>query len=224
MKTIDIKKELPLLVLTLLPVCYTIYIWPQLPAQIPIHYDLHGDVNGWGSKATAFLMPGISVVSYILLLFLPQIDPRRMSGEFFINNFYKIRLVLSVALLAFSILITHLSLSGTPDTHEVKLIPAFALLLLAVLGNFMINIKPNWFIGVRTPWTLSSDHVWKQTHLVFGRLWFYGGIVATAGIFILPDSMGPALILTFVLGTSAFAFIYSYWLYRQEQHRAGQNQ
>ncbi len=223
MNTFSFSKESILWVLTLLPIAYIVYIWPQLPAQVPIHYDLHGEVNGWGDKSTIFLLPGIMVVSYFLMAFLPQIDPKKMNTDFFRSNFYKIRLVVTAALAAISVLVAHLALSTTPDTHEVKYIPVLVLLLLAILGNFMINIKPNWFIGVRTPWTLSSDTVWKQTHLVFGRLWFYGGLGCIAAVLLLPDAVMPPLILTFVLGTSVFAFAYSYILYKREQEKASQS-
>lgn len=220
MKTITIKRELPLWILTLLPLVYTISVWPQLPERIPVHYDLHWEANGWAGKEAALLIPGIGIAFYLLLLYLPQIDPKRMSSEFFISNFYKIRAVITVAIAAFGLLLTHLALSTAPARQEVKLIPGFVLLLLAVLGNFMINIKPNWFIGVRTPWTLSSDRVWKQTHLVLGRLWFYGGILCIIGLFTLPDSMALVMMTVFILGTLAFAFAYSYWLYRRDQSGA----
>lgn len=224
MNASDIKRESILILLALLPVAYIIYIWPQLPSQIPIHYDLHGQVNGWGDRSTIWIMPCISAFLYFLLRYLPQVDPKRMNNEFFKSNFYKIRIVVTMAISAISILIAHLALSPVPDTHEVKYIPVAVMLLFAVLGNFMINIKPNWFVGIRTPWTLSSDYVWKQTHLVFGRLWFYGGLACTAALFIVPDSVAVALILVFVLGSSAFALAYSYLLYRQEQRKLGQDQ
>lgn len=223
MNKINIKRESILWLLTLLPIIYIIYIWPQLPAQIPVHYNLHGEVDGWGGRNSIFLMPGILVFSYFLLLFLPKVDPKRMNTEFFTSNFYKIRVVVTAATAAISILIAHLALSSAPDTHEVKYIPVLVLLLLAVLGNFMINIKPNWFIGIRTPWTLSSDYVWKQTHLVFGRVWFYGGIICIAAVMLLPDTFIPGIIATFALGSTALAFAYSYWLYRRELARPSQD-
>ncbi|MBS1623194.1 MAG: DUF1648 domain-containing protein [Bacteroidetes bacterium] len=223
MNTIHLKKESVLWLLTLLPIVYIIYIWPQLPAEIPVHYNLHGEVDGWGGRSTIFLMPGIMVVSYFLLLLLPKIDPKRMAGEFFASNFYKIRVVVTAAMSAISILLAHLSLSHTPDTHEVKYIPILVLLLLAVLGNFIINIKPNWFIGIRTPWTLSSDHVWKQTHLVFGRIWFYGGLLSIVAVLILPDTVIPYIIAGFALGTTALSFVYSWWLHHKETGKAGEN-
>jgi uncharacterized membrane protein len=92
------------------------------------------------------------------------------------------------------------------------------LALMTAIGNFMINLKPNWFIGVRTPWTLSSDHVWKQTHLVLGRLWFYGGLICILLAFTVPDTWLPIVILTYSLGSAIFAVAYSFILFKKEQN------
>ena len=81
----------------------------------------------------------------------------------------------------------------------------------------MINIKPNWFIGIRTPWTLSSDNVWRRTHQLFGRVWFYGGLLCAAISFFAPEEWTVALILIFALGSAIAAFGYSFWLYKKEK-------
>jgi uncharacterized membrane protein len=218
MEKINYKREIILWILMLVPAIYIGYVWGQLPERVPIHFDMHGEANDWGSKGMIFLMPAINVGIYFLLLFIPQIDPKKMNIEFFKANFYKIRVAVSLFGFVLSLLLVHLSLMTTPDPHMVKFIPIAALALMTAIGNFMINLKPNWFIGVRTPWTLSSDHVWKQTHLVLGRLWFYGGLICILLAFTVPDTWLPIVILTYSLGSAIFAVAYSFILFKKEQN------
>lgn len=113
---------------------------------------------------------------------------------------------------AIAIFIIHSDVKGSSE--GAQFIPASIFLLLAMLGNFMINMKPNWFIGIRTPWTLSNDDVWKKTHQVGGRVWFYGGMLCfVLSLFTKPEwTLG--LILVFTLGSAAFFVGYSFWLYK----------
>lgn len=222
MENVTNKREIPILIILIAPVVYILAIWSQLPGEIPIHYDVHGDVNGWGGKGFAFLLPAINLGTYLLMLFLPKLDPKKMNNEFFKTNIYKLRVVIALFLSAFSALFVYMALHQTQGAGLSHYIPILAFLLFAVMGNFMINIKPNWFIGIRTPWTLSSDMVWKKTHLLFGRLWFYGGIAGIAAVILLPLTYVPVLIAIFALGSAALAFVYSYLLYRKEQEKASQ--
>lgn len=217
MEKYTLKKELPLLVLLALPFIYILTVWAQLPAQVPLHFDAEGNVNDWGNKFCIFIMPAIGAAIYGLLAGIPQIDPKKMSEEVFHGSFYRIRLVLGIFFCILALYLVHLSLPNV-DTHSSgRLIPLLILGLLAALGNFMLNIKPNWFIGVRTPWTLSSEAVWKKTHLLFGRLWFFGGILCMGLVLLLPESAALTIILCFALGSTALSLAYSYWIYNHEQ-------
>src|SRR5579863_4587244 len=175
MKYTTIKKELVLLFFILAPVVYLAWVWNALPEKVPMHFGANGHVNGWGSKTSEFILPVISLVTYFILLFIPLIDPKRMNYEYFQSDFYKIRVLIFFFLGAINILVINAGLEGGFHFGE-RFIPASVFLFLAVLGNFTINIKPNWFVGIRTPWTLSSDYVWRKTHQVGGRLLFYGGL------------------------------------------------
>jgi hypothetical protein len=188
-----------------------------VPDRVAIHFDLHGTANGWGGKWSVFILPVTNIATYLLILFLPLIDPKRMNNDDFTSMFYKIRLVLVFFFCLFSMFIAYIAVHGSTDHTASRWIPIATFLLLSILGNFMINIKPNWFIGIRTPWTLSSDTVWRRTHQVFGRLWFYGGLACAALSFYASDVWTARFITAFVLGSAVFAFAYSFWLYKKEK-------
>ncbi|MCW3127106.1 MAG: hypothetical protein JWO03_2764 [Bacteroidetes bacterium] len=221
MENFNYRREIPLWLLLIAPIIYIIIAWSSLPERVPIHFDINGHANNWGSKEAIFLMPGAGVFTYLLLLFLPQIDPKKMSVEFFNSNFYKIRVAVTIFLSVISILITYITLTHDTGGLAVRFIPISGLLLISVIGNFLINVKPNWFIGVRTPWTLSSDHVWKQTHLVLGRIWFYGGFAGIILALIVGIKWLAVVMLAFAIISTVVAVVYSYLLYRNEQKNNG---
>jgi uncharacterized membrane protein len=217
MKGINFTRELVFLPVMILPMVYIVYMWPQLPERVPIHFDLHGTANGWGSRWTVWLEPGITVLIYLVTLFLPLIDPKRINHPDFSSLFFKIRLVVIGFLSAMAIFSTQAAVNGSMDQHLSRYFPVLLFGFFALLGNFMPNLKPNWFIGVRTPWTLSSDSVWKQTHQIMGRLWFYGGLLSVILCILIPAQWALIWLMIFVGATSIFAFAYSFVLYRREK-------
>ena len=182
MKTLNYKMESILWLLILLPALYLAYVWNALPATVPIHFDASGEPNGWGEKGTELILIGVNVFIYFFTLFFKGIDPKNLNEGFFTNNFFKLRAALIVFFSILSIMVIHAALPGN-EHAGLHWIPACVFLMLAFIGNFMINLKPNWFIGIRTPWTLSSDVVWRKTHQLGGRIWFYGGLICVFLIF-----------------------------------------
>jgi uncharacterized membrane protein len=217
----NFKKEITLWLIILAPFLYLAWAWNSLPERVPIHFDINNNINGWGRKISELILPILNLAAYLLTLFLPLIDPKKKNYEFFQGTYFKIRLVLALFLSAINILVIYVGVTG--QTSGGRLLPALTFLLIAVLGNFLINIKPTWFVGIRTPWTLSSDTVWKKTHLVGGRLFFYGGLLC----FILTLLIGSAwfrhLLLLYIFGSVLFLYGYSYWLYKQEQDKQSRN-
>jgi uncharacterized membrane protein len=216
MEKLNYKTEMILWVFLLLPVIYLAYVWSTLPDTVPIHFDASGVPNGWGGKASEFILTGANLFVYFLMLSLRKIDPKKPGEGFFTNNYFKLRVALVVFLSIISIVVIHAALPGAGQLG-LHWIPSLVFLFIAVLGNFMINLKPNWFIGIRTPWTLSSDVVWRKTHQVGGRIFFYGGLICVALTFLIKGAWLQGLVLTFILGSAAFLFAYSFWLFKQEQ-------
>jgi len=114
---------------------------------------------------------------------------------------------------------THWNLRGVPDDYSVqvdRLLPIGVGLLFAFLGNYLTRIEPNWFIGIRTPWTLSSDAVWRKTHRTGGWLFVIGGIVIAAGAFAPRGAFVPLFVAT-VIAVAGVPVVQSYVLWKRER-------
>ncbi len=198
----------------LLTIAFTLSVYSRLPDRVPIHWGIRGNVIRYGSRAEAtFLMPIVMIGFWLVLRLLPRIDPRRANYEkfgdtydLFVNSLIALFAVMHVALLATAL--------GWPISME-RLMPALIGLEFLVLGNALPRARPNWWFGIRTPWTLSNDRVWVRTHRVAGYLLAAAGIVLLVAAAV-PDAWMFALGITAV-GAAAFgSFIYSYFAWKQE--------
>lgn len=166
-------KEFLLWVLIALPYVYLATIWNQLPEQVPIHFN-YGVADNWSSKTALLYIPGaLEIGIYLLMLVIPYIDPKKKIQQMG-SKYYSIRFIITLffAIIAGCILYTS-------KTESLNPILIFALLggLFAMLGNYFQTIRPNYFVGIRTPWTLQNEQVWKKTHRIGGQLWTAGGIL-----------------------------------------------
>ena len=216
MKTLNLKRELIIWKMLLMPFIYAAVAWNSLPNQIPTHWGISGQPDDWGGKISILLMPVISLSVYLLFTVLPKLDPRKINYQEFPERMFKWRLLFVVYFTVISISLIYGGTLNDWSFHN-KLFTSSIFVLLALVGNYMINLKPTWFIGIRTPWTLSSDHVWKQTHLVFGRIMFYGSLACFAISIFVQGAPLVTLMVVFVLGTAVFGYAYSYWLFKKEK-------
>ena len=199
----------------LAPIVYLIAVWNKLPETVAMHFDLQGNPDRYGSKNelwfTAALLAGISVGIYLLVTNLHRIDPKRQAKDIKDKSF-SIAITVVIFLSAIHFLIIYSSIEG-----RIKFGPGFIFaavaLLFAVLGNYMYNIKPNYFIGMRLPWTLENEDNWKKTHHLAGRLWFYAGIVMAVTCLLLPPGMAFIVFLTGTLLITLIPAVYSYRLF-----------
>jgi uncharacterized membrane protein len=207
--------------LMLLPFAVLAAIWNRLPDELPMHWNIHGEADRYGAKGfEVFLLPIISVGIYLLLLAVPRIDPKRQTED----SQKAVRAFRHIIPLVMTAIFGIMAMSWLGFTFEITNV---MLLLCAglflVIGNFLGAVKPNYFIGIRTPWTLESDENWRKTHRLGGKLWVFGSLALILLWFVMPTK---AYIWAFVAGTLALAFvpvIYSYLLYREEKN-ATQNQ
>lgn len=209
----SLKKELPIILIVLIPFIYLAFIWNVLPEQVPIHWNANGEIDGWGSKATLLIIPFIlPVLIYVILSLVPKIDPKQKI-EATSKKFYNIKLLLTLfmSVLALFILYSSKSQSFTNPNIIIMLIG----LLYVILGNYMKTIKTNYFIGIRTPWTLENDIVWKKTHKLAGKYWFIGGLLVILLGFILEPkpNMVSFIIITTII--TIIPVVYSYVIFKQ---------
>ncbi len=210
-----------MLVVCGLPLIYLWFEFPLLPARVAIHFNLQGNADRYGSRQellyAILLLCGVTMGVALLVRFLPDIDPKKKS-KYSQPVFVKIGYAVLFFLSGVSILIINSTVAGhlTLDQH---ILFSFIALFLAYLGNLFNNLKPNYFVGIRTPWTLENETVWKKTHQLGGRIWLLGGLLVTILCWVLPPK---AAFITFYIGVAAMAIVpvvFSYFYYRQLQKK-----
>jgi uncharacterized membrane protein len=189
-------------------------VFSRLPDTIPTHWGADGEINGtsprlWG----AFVIPVILLFIALLMRALPAIDPRRENYPKFAGTFESI--FISTMLL---LLVLHAAMLAAGLGYPVamnRFAPIGMGLFFMVLGNLIPRARPNWFVGVRTPWTLSSDRVWEKTNRLAGYVMVIAGfIVAIAGLTGVPFATH---VMAAVIGVAAAGLVvYSYVEWRRE--------
>ena len=191
----------------------SIYFYPQMPDKLASHWNIRGEADGYTTRFWGlFLMPIISVVMTLLLIVTPKIDPLKRNVAEFKGTFYGF-IALMVIFLFYLHLLTILWNLGKRFNMGQLLTPAFSILFY-YCGGLVSKAKRNWFIGIRTPWTLSSDSVWDKTHAIGGRLFKLAGLISILGV-IFPDIAFWLVIIPVLLFT-VFSVVFSYILYQKE--------
>lgn len=188
-------------------------LWDRLPDPMPGHWNAAGEIDGYISKFWGvFLVPIISIALTGLFLIIPRIDPLKANIAQFRAAFNWF-IVVFMAYMLYVYALTLVAALGTPFNMTLMLLPAVGLLFIGV-GYLMSGAKRNFFIGIRTPWTLSSDTVWDKTHKLGSRLFMLGGVVTILCAFL--GESGIWIMLAAMLGASFVPVVYSYVLYQRE--------
>ena len=207
------KSELIIVAIILLSFAIGIYYYPQMPEKLASHWGAQGKVDGYTSKFWGlFLMPIISVGLLLIFILIPRIDPLKSNIQQF-RKHYDGFVVLILVFLFYLYLLTIFWNSGYTFNMTIFLSPALAILYYYT-GILIENAKRNWFIGIRTPWTLSSDNVWEKTHKIAGKLFKIAGIVALIGVFF--KTAAIFFIVVPVIIVSIYTVLYSYLEYQKE--------
>jgi len=185
--------------------------------RVATHWNSKGDVDGYMSKLWGFFMlPIITLLLFLVFLFIPKLDPLKN-----IHKFKKQYDGLVLFLVAFLFYVYILMVLYNLD-YELNmtnfLIPAIAILFY-YLGTILGSLEQSWFIGIRTPWTLSSEEVWKKTHELGGKLFRVFGFLVLLGFFF--EESLAWYILTLVLILVVGLFVYSYFVYKEVELTKG---
>jgi len=212
MKKIDlnIKKELPIILIIIMMFAASIYFYPQLPDKIPTHWNFKGEIDGYSGKLTgAFLMPVMNIIMYGLFIFMPVLDPKKENYKLFESTYIYFRYLFHIFFLGMHGLIIAAALGYNVDTG--RLVTLAVSLLLMLMGNVMGRLKHNYFVGIKTPWTLANEEVWRKTHRLGAVIWTGGGL---AGVImsLLRLSMGWAFIAIIAVMTF-IPIVYSYLIF-----------
>jgi uncharacterized membrane protein len=189
--------------------------YPKLPDQIPTHWGLHGQVNGWSPKWTLFLFgPGAMVLVVILFAALPWLSPKKFEVDSFRGTYLYIMIVLVGMLGYINIFILLWGLGLPIDANRA--VAGCICLLMALLGNVMGKVRRNFFVGVRTPWTLADERVWNATHRLAAKTMFAGGLLGLVAVFLRAPFWLP---LAAILVAALIPVIYSLVFYKQLERR-----
>jgi len=203
------------LVLVIAATIAGIALWNRLPDQMASHWNVDDQVDGYMSKFWGvFLMPLMTLGLFLMFLLIPNIDPLKANIAQFRETF-NLFIALIVGFMLYVHTLTLLWNLGYTDFGLGKaMMPALGVLFIFV-GYMLRKAKRNFFIGIRTPWTLSSDRVWDETHRVGAMLFTLSGVLTLIGSFF----GGPTafvMLMVPLLGSALFLVIYSYILYRRE--------
>jgi uncharacterized membrane protein len=192
-------------------------LWNRLPDQMASHWNIHDQVDGYMSKFWGvFMLPLLSLGMFLLFLVVPSIDPMKANIAQFRESFN----LFMVLMVGFMLYIYGLTLAWSLGVNNFRMsgamLPAIGLLII-FLGFMMRQAKRNFFIGIRTPWTLSSDTVWNETHRVGAVLFIVSGVLACIGGFF-GGTTAFWMMFAPILGSTLFLLVYSYVLYQRESH------
>lgn len=208
-----IKKDWPILLLMMIVLVVSIVLYPSLPEKVPSHWNIKGEIDAYSSKLFGVLgINMMNIVMYFLFIILPNLDPRRENYMKFGSAYNLIRYVMHLFFVMMQIVI--LTASFGYEVDVAFLITVGVGIMFVLLGNVMGKIKHNYFVGIKTPWTLADERVWVKTHRFSAPLWVVGGIIVIISAFF----GGMASFITLMIVTVAMVIIplvYSYKCFKE---------
>lgn len=204
----------------ILMLLFSVYAWKNVPEgqKIPVHWGVDGQPDRYGTKLEGFfLMPAICLGLVGLFCGIPYIEPR----QFNLAASRKAYTTIIVSCLLFMAVIHGVTiLAAFGKKVEMNIIVPIGLgLLFLVIGNFMGKIRSNFFCGIRTPWTLSSELSWNKTHRLGGKLFMGLGLLLMFTPFFARDNFPVWLILGGVIGMIVIVFVYSYLVWKNDPNK-----
>lgn len=208
------KINIVILIIILISLFSGIIAYPYINDDFASHWNSKGEVNGYMSKLWGvLLLPIIMIFTFLLFRFIPKIDPLKKNVESFKKEFDLFIIGILLFLMYVHILTIIYNL-GYIFNLSKTIIPAFGLFFY-LIGILLLKLKRNWFIGIKTPWTLSSDYVWQKTHKLGGLLFKVSGIIIALSFFIYKAAY-IVLLITVTL-TVIITISYSYFVFKKSR-------
>lgn len=209
MKNTSKYTELLIIALISIPVIYLLSIWTELPQRVPMHWNAAGEIDRYGDKNELVgLLLMINLPLYFILKYAPKIDPKKKISE---AQLAGLRIVMHLFMAVLALFILY-------STKQAELSSPFGIvslvgLLFAALGWYFGRLKPNYFIGIKTPWTLESEEVWNRTHKASGPVWMVGGLLM-AIVPLVAKEYSVYAVLGLTLMLTVYSVGYSYWAFK----------
>lgn len=189
-------------------------IYPQLPNTVPLHWNSAGTPDRFADKSSMIYMLLLTFAIPLLCDILPKIDPRRKNYRYFADSYQKMKLGISVFMIFMFVLSINAAMSSEQKL-STRLMSLGLGILFMLIGNYLAKVKNNYFVGIKTPWTLASDEVWRKTHRLGGWLFFIAGLVTIiCGLVLKGEQLFP-IFLTVIMIAALVPMVYSYLIYRR---------
>lgn len=191
-----------------------------LPERLPIHFNVQGEPDNFAGKWSIFLAPAMILFFIFLAEILRTFDPKRKNYDKFESYYYGIHF--SVGLLMFFVQVYTITYALGWQINLSRLLPPIIGLLFVYLGNIMPKFKHNYFVGIRTPWTLASEQVWYLTHRFGGKVFVLGGLfLVVAGLLGLPQIQWLFVFVVVLIAILPLAA--SFYYFKKEQLQSPSN-
>ena len=207
------RKWIPL-ALIVIALVVSIAVYPQLPDRVPTHWNTAGEVNGWSSRFWgAWMLPLVMAIVWLIMRAIPHIDPRKANYEKF-EGMYDWLVILVIAFMLVMHVAIIMSATGSQVSIHAVVMPSVGI-FIAIMGLLLPKVHPNWFVGIRTPWTLTSDLSWERTHKIGGALFVFLGLLIVATTVLDPTTAIWILVIA-ALAITLFLFAYSYQVWKED--------
>jgi uncharacterized membrane protein len=214
---ITIKSEIFSFLILAISWAASFYFYQHFPDRVITHWNVSGQPDGWSGKGfAAFFFPGLLSGIYLMFLFLPLFDPNKNRYVEF-SKVYDVFRNIILGIMALIYFVASISNLGVYLNVGIWVTAAIGLLFVT-LGNYMGKIKRNWFVGIRTPWTLSSESVWNKTHRFGGKTFIMAGVlIALSGV--VPLRLRLPLFVLAIMIVLFGTVVYSYLVYLAEKKK-----
>jgi uncharacterized membrane protein len=213
MKLLSLK-NLILVAFLSVPIIYLKMVYNNLPEKVALHFGADGQPDRYGEKSELWtpilIMMLVALVTYLIVTNIGKIDPKKQTLQS-----QELMQKLGLTIVSFVSILTMYIVYCSYNPTDGKLVFIMLGLFFAAIGNFMNNVKPNYFVGLRLPWTLENEDNWRKTHHLASKLWVGGGLaIAVLAIFIAPGLMSK-IMLPIVILIVVIPSIYSYQYYKK---------
>ena len=205
------KQTIFLLVICILSFAGHLFVYPMLPEEVPFHWNVYGEADNWAGKASTLFLALLPMLMLLMLRIIPKIDPRGKSYEKH-QKAYQIFITLLILFLNITLWITNALCLGYPVPIE-RLIPIGVGIILLTVGNHMPQLRTNYTMGIKNPWTLENEWVWKKTHAAGGIVFILMGLCTILNGFLPTPWMAQITVGIIFLGVLGLE-VYSYLLFK----------
>lgn len=211
------KIQIFISILSFLPLILVLAVYSKLPDKVPMQWDFNGNVR-YDDKNQLFLLSFLSIIFAVMFPLLPKIDPKKKNYDKFGSSYQGFQ----IFIMLFMLFMTAICVieAFRPNTLNVSIWVCILIgILFAVIGNMMPRFRSNWFCGIRTPWTMSSDENWTKTHRLGGRMFFIAGIIILFYALVPSEYFYSEVIAVVLIIACIVPSVYSYLLYKKEQNK-----